>query len=244
MPGQGCLRLAKRIVAWLGCLAGEHEVGHARFFDGILKLAERNKRIVRRHLRSLQAEPAKLRVAHDCEHIHLGKRRGGVLDRCHRRVAGELRGVVNAEVDRVADLDIQLLGQALVDDDAVLGNLGEFRLLEGEFPKRVVDAHDDHVVGAALAGRALSYAGQLQQCSGVGTEIGLKLCGQFGPEKSVVRGQGQLDLAKARLGHVAQTAPDRFADQQRADQHHRADCHAKQGADVAPRIVAERVEYQ
>ena len=66
-----------------------------------------------------------------------------------------------AEVDRVADLYVQLLGQAFVDDDAVLRNLGEFRLLEGEFPKRSVDAHYDHVVGATLAGRALSYAGQL-----------------------------------------------------------------------------------
>ena len=139
---------------------------------------------------------------------------------------------------------VQLLGQAFVDDDAVLGNLGEFRLLEGEFPERSVDAHDDHVVGLALAGRALGYAGQLQQCSGVGTEIGLQLRSQFGTEKTVVRGEGQLDLAKARLGHAAQTAPDRFADQQRADQHHRADCHAQQGADVAPRIVAERVESQ
>ena len=110
---------------------------------------------------------------------------------------------MNAEVDRVADFDVQLLGQAFVDDDAVLGNLGEFRLLEGEFPERSVDAHDDHVVGLALAGRALGYAGQLQQCSGVGTEIGLQLRSQFGTEKSVVRGEGQLDLAKARLGHAA-----------------------------------------
>ena len=95
---------------------------------------------------------------------------------------------MNAEVDGIADLDVQLLGQALVDDDAVLGNLSEFRLLKGEFPKCSIDSHDDHVIGAALAGRALGHAGQLQQCGGVGTEIDLKLCCQFGPEKSVVRG--------------------------------------------------------
>ena len=64
----------------------------------------------------MQAKSAEFRVADDSENFHLGERCSGVFDRCHRGVPGELRRVMNAEVDGVADFDVQLLGQAFVDE--------------------------------------------------------------------------------------------------------------------------------
>ena len=107
MSREGRLRLICRRAFGRGLrLANEHEVGHGRFLDGFLQLAKRDKRVVGRHLRGLQAESAELRVADDRQHFELGKRGGGVFDRRHRCVARKLRRVVNAQVDHVTFLDI------------------------------------------------------------------------------------------------------------------------------------------
>ena len=151
---------------------------------------------------------------------------------------------MDAQVDPVTFLDAELLGQAFVEDDRVFGDFSKLRLLQSQFPKRLVDAHDDDVVGARFTGRPLGHTGKLEQGCRAGAEFGTELAGQFGAEKPVVGGEGEFDPAQAGFGHVAQTAANRLADQQRPHQNHRPDGDAQQSADMAPRVKPERLQNQ